>query len=169
MTHEELSQVNYASREIVKLSEELLSRLQENSAMIDDKRVSNAAVQLIVNDVANVLNQLVGEIKTGTDAPEQKLGRVAEFLVSFIGSLQASQRTAEDELIRLIATQDGMRRALEAVRETGSLRIQEVERIERLAQQEDPEARRPIGARPETVAAKRNAKALKKSQADRNS
>lgn len=166
MTQEELNQITYASHEIIKLSEDLLTKLEANNATIEEKRVSNGATSTVINDVSGVLNQLIGEIQMGTDTPEQKLSKVAEFLKSFVSSLQSAQKAADDDLIRLTATQEGMRRALEAVRETGNLRIQEVQRIEKLAQQEDPEARRPVGARPETVATKRNAKSLKQSQVE---
>lgn len=166
MTQEELSQIAYASQEIIKLSEDLLTKLDANTSTIEEKRISNGATLTVINDVSGVINQLIGEIQTGSDSPEQKLMKITEFLKSFVASLQSAQKSADDDLIRLIATQDGMKRALEAVRETGSLRMQEVQRIERLAQQENPEARRPVGERPETVAAKRNAKSLKQSQVE---
>lgn len=164
MTQEEFDRAAYASQEIINLSDELITKLEANRATIEERRIANVATSAMAGEVSGLMNQLISEIRGNDAPPEQKLTRVVEFLGSFVGTLQSSQRSSEDELIRLTATQDGMRRALEAVRETGSLRLQELSRIDALSQQENPEARRPVGARPETAATKRNAKSLKQNR-----
>jgi hypothetical protein len=161
MTQEEFDRISNVSQEIVKLANELISKLEMNQATIEERRISNAATSTVINEMSNLMNELLTEISSDDAPPDQKLARVKEFLTSLISSLQSSQRSSEHELIRLTATQDGMRRALEAVRDTGNLRIQELARIEILANTENPESRRSVGDRPETVATKRNAKSLK--------
>jgi len=164
MTQEEFDRITYASQEIIKLSDELIGKLEANKAMIDERRIASAATNTMTSQVSGLMNQLLAEIRVSDAPAEQTLSKVVEFLVSLVSTLQSSQSASEEELIRLTATQDGMRRALEAVRETGALRLQELRRIETLSQQDNPEARRSIGARPETVAAKRNAKSLKQNR-----
>lgn len=164
MTQEELDRISYASQEIIKLSDDLIAKLEANKTTIEERRIANAATTTMAGEVSGLMNQLLAEIKGGDAPPEKKLTQVVDFLVSLVGTLQSSQRASEEELIRLTATQDGMRRALEAVRETGALRLQELRRIETLSQQDNPEARRSVGARPETVATKRNAKSLRQNR-----
>jgi len=161
MTQEEFIRISHSSQEIIKLADELISKLTTNQPMIEERRVSNAATSAMTNEIANLVNGLLAELRASEGTAEQKLGRVMDFLGSLVSSMQSSQRASEDELVRLAATQDGMRRALEAVRETGVMRTQELARIEALSQRDNPEARRSIGDRPETVATKRNAKSLK--------
>lgn len=162
MTQEEFIKASHSSQEIIKLADDLISKLSVNQSVIDERRVSNAATSTMTDELVNLMSGLLADLKASESPAEQKLSQVVDFLSSLVSSMRSSKRAAEDELVRLAATQDGMRRALEAVRETGVMRAQEVARIEALSRQDNPEARRSVGDRPETVATKRNAKSLKR-------
>ena len=57
-----------------------------------------------------------------------------------------------------------MRRALEAVKQTGNMRITEIDKIIELAAAEPDESRRTSGERPEKLSLKRKAAELRKEQ-----
>jgi hypothetical protein len=68
------------------------------------------------------------------------------------------------EAAHLEGTQDGMRRALEAVKQTGNMRIAEINKIIELAAADPDESRRISGDRPEKLSIKRKAAELRKEQ-----
>jgi hypothetical protein len=162
MTQEEFGKISYASHEIIKLADDLISKLEVNRSTIEERKISNAAISTMTSELTSLVSGFLNELRTGDASAEQKLARVTDFLGFLVSSMQSNQRSLEDELVRLVATQDGMRRALDAVRETASMRLNELARIDELSQLQNPEARRSVGDRPETITTKRNAKSLKR-------
>lgn len=164
MTQEDIDKSKHTSAAIIELAEDLMRKLGQNNQTIIEKRISTAATANLSNEIVTIMNRILTDARSGNDAPDVRLERLSSVVSSIITSLESSVRNNADELIKLEATQDGMRRALEAVKSTGQLRIQELERIEKLAEKENPEARRKTGERPEAVATKRNAATLKKNR-----
>ena len=68
------------------------------------------------------------------------------------------------DAVRVEGIQDGMRRALEAVKQTGNMRAAEIEKIVALAAADADESRRMSGDRPEKLSIKRKAAELRKEQ-----
>ena len=169
MTQEELEKNKFASQRVITVADELLRNLEVNDKTIAERRVTATATSKLSNDFVSVLNQILAETRApDVEDPRAHLENLAGIIASVMKQIEESVRVSSDEVIQLEATQDGMRRALRAVRESGALQQRELERIEELSELENPEARRKIGEHPETVAAKRNAASLKKSRDSSN-
>lgn len=129
MNLEELSKSKHASNSILELVDELIEKLSVNDHIILEQKISVEATRRLTNETTTVLRHVINEIN-GNDTAELKISKVSEIVSSLISSLESSMKMSSDDLIRLEATQDGMRRALEVVRSTGRTRMQELEKIE---------------------------------------
>jgi hypothetical protein len=169
MTQEELDRNKFASQKIITVADELIKRLDTNDRTIAERRVVTAATSNLSKEFISILNQVLGEMRlTNIEDPRAHLENLSNIVSSVVTQLEETIRVSNDEVTRLEATQDGMRRALQAVRDSGILQERELEKISALAESEDPEARRKIGEHPETFSTKRNASALKKSRESSN-
>ena len=151
------------------VADELLRNLEVNDRTIAERRVTATATSKLSNDFVSVLGQILAETRApGVEDPHAHLENLAGIIVSVMKQIEEGIRASSDEVIQLEATQEGMRRALRAVRESGALQQRELEKIEELSELDNPEACRKIGEHPETVSAKRNAASLKKSRDSSN-
>ena len=151
------------------VADELLRNLEVNDRTIAERRVTATATSKLSNDFVSVLGQILAETRTpGIEDPWAHLENLAGIIASVMKQIEEGIRASSDEVIQLEATQEGMRRALRAVRESGALQQRELEKIEELSELDNPEARRKIGEHPETMAVKRNATSLKKSRDSSN-
>lgn len=117
----------------------------------------------------SILNRIIGEMRApNVEDPRAHFENISNFVASVAKQLEETIKSSNDDVLRLEATQEGMRRALQAVRESGLLQERELEKIEALAEVENPEARRKVGEHPETMSVKRNAVSLKKSRESSN-
>jgi hypothetical protein len=169
MTQEELDRQKFASQRVIMVADELLRNLEVNDRTIAERRVTATATSKLSNDFVSVLGQILAETRTpGIEDPWAHLENLAGIIASVMKQIEEGIRASSDEVIQLEATQEGMRRALRAVRESGALQQRELEKIEELSELDNPEARRKIGEHPETMAVKRNATSLKKSRDSSN-
>lgn len=165
MTQEELDRQKFASRRIVTIADELLKKLEENERMIYERRLATGATSSLSMEFVAMLNQIIGEMRSpNTEDPRARLENVMNIIASVAKQLEETVKSSNDDVLRLEAIQEGMRRALGAVRESGLLQEKELEKIEALAETEGPESRRRVGEHPETMRTKRNASSLKKSR-----
>lgn len=169
MTQEELDRQKFAAQRITIVADELIKKLESNDKTIYERRISVSATSSLSRDFLMILSQIFNEAKSQTqDDHQARLERISSIISSVISQIESTIKAADEDVIRLEATQDGMRRALDAVRESGTLQAKELEKIEYLAQKDDPEARRKIGEHPETVLSKRTAASLKKNNSTNN-
>ena len=133
--------------------------------MIYERRLATGATSSLSMEFVAMLNQIMGEMRSpNTEDPQARLENVMNIIASVSKQLEETVKSSNDDVLRLEATQEGMRRALGAVRESGLLQEKELEKIEALAETEDPESRRRVGEHPEAMRTKRNASSLKKSR-----
>ena len=169
MTQEELDKQKFASQRVITVADELLRNLEVNDKTIAERRVSVTATSKLSNDFVSVLNQILAETRApDVEDPRAHLENLAGIIASVMKQIEEGVRASSDEILQLEATQEGMRRALRAVRESGTLQHRELEKIEELSELDNPEARRWAGGHPETMAVKRNAAGLKKSRDSSN-
>lgn len=165
MTQEELDRQKFASRRIVTIADELIAKLGENEKVIYERRLTTGVTSNLSLEFVSILNQIMGEMRSpSAEDPRVRLENVMNIIASVAKQLEETVKSSNDDVLRLEATQEGMRRALGAVRESGLLQERELEKIEALAETEDPEARRKVGEHPEAMRTKRNASSLKKSR-----
>jgi hypothetical protein len=137
MIREDVDMDRHVSEAIIELADELIKKLEMNDQVINERRVSNAATDRLSWEIISFLRDLISGSQDTNEGPELRISRLTDSISSMMSSLESSIRSSSEELIRLEATQDGMRRALEAVRSTGQVRIQEIEKLEALMDQED--------------------------------
>lgn len=133
----------HASEAIIELADELIRKLDLNDQVINERRISNAATDRLSGEIISFLRRSIAESQSSNEGPDLKVSSLTDSISSLVVSLESSIRSSSEELIRLEATQEGMRRALEAVRSTGQVRIQEIERLEVLMDQEGHETNAP--------------------------
>lgn len=134
-----MSMDKYASEAIISLADDLIMKLEANDQVINERRISNLAAGRLSGEVVVYLQRAASESQGSGEDVEIRLQKLLDAISSLVGSLETSLRSSNEELIRLEATQDGMRRALEAVRSTGQIRLQEIGKLEDLMSSEDAE------------------------------
>lgn len=162
MIQKEVEEGKLIADALIKTADNLISKLAENERMIEERKLTKAATDDILDQLTHVISGVLLEAKSGDLDPVKRVEKIVEVLTVITKNLESLKRSASDDLIRFISMQEGMRRALEAVRETGAAKTREIERVLRLSEADDPEARRRVGEHPETITAKRNAKSLKR-------
>lgn len=169
MTQEELEKNKFASQRVITVADELIKKLDENDKMIGERRITTNATSNFSREFVSVLTQILREVKSpNVDDIHAHIENISNIISSIIEQLNENIRNSNDEVVRLEATQEGMRRALQAVRESGTIQQRELEKIEELSRSENPESRRNVGEHPETMMVKKNAASLKKSRESSN-
>ena len=158
MNNNELEQQRIAAIGAISISDELISRLSENERVLIESRSSSDAASNMVANVSDVIRRAINEMST--DSVEKSITTLRTLLVW----MEESVIKSKVETARVEGVQDGMRRALEAVKQTGNMRIAEIDKIIELAAAEPDESRRTSGERPEKLSLKRKAAELRKEQ-----
>jgi len=158
MNNNELEQQRIAAIGAISISDELISRLSENERVLIESRSSSDAASNMVTNVSDVIRRAINEMST--DSVEKSITT----LRTLLAWMEESVIKSKVETARVEGVQDGMRRALEAVKQTGNMRIAEIDKIIELAAAEPDESRRTSGERPEKLSLKRKAAELRKEQ-----
>ena len=158
MNNNELEQQRIAAIGAISISDELISRLSENERVLIESRSSSDAASNMVTNVSDVIRRAISEMST--DSVEKSITT----LRTLLAWMEESVIKSKVETARVEGIQDGMRRALEAVKQTGNMRIAEIDKIIELAAAEPDESRRTSGERPEKLSLKRKATELRKEQ-----
>lgn len=169
MDQEEIDRKKFAATHLVDVTQEYIDKIKSNDEAITEKKASAKSIVQISSEISKILGKLIQEMRAPGGDPQEKLAKSSEFLISLITSLETTAKSSTEEAMRLEATQQGMRRALEAVREAGTLQVRELERIEALSYESSEDVRRSVGERPEKISVKRNASSLKKSRESEDS
>jgi hypothetical protein len=142
----------------ISISDELLNKLSENERIIIESRASSNAVVGMTTNISEVVRRAIDEMNT------ESVEKSAETLRTLLAWMDENMNRQKVDTARVEGIQDGMRRALEAVKQTGSMRVAEIDRIVALAAADPDESRRVPGDRPEKLAVKRKAAELRKEQ-----
>ncbi len=127
MTHEEANEVRNFSISVIALADDLLGKVNANDQIISERKISVEVTDRLTGEVVNVLRHAASDASSSVDTAEIKLARLIDIISSLVSSLEGSLRLSREDLIRLESTQEGMRRALAAVKNEGQLRFQEAE------------------------------------------
>jgi hypothetical protein len=103
---------------IINIAEALMQNLNENDNIIIEKRISNTTLENVVKELLPALSNIKIEMESSSPI-EQRIQKATGAIGMIINSLSTSLRAAQDDLIRLEATQDGMKRALTTVKKVG--------------------------------------------------
>jgi hypothetical protein len=157
MNIKELEAQRVTAEGIISISDDLIGKLSENDRVIGESRAAADAIANVSTSINETLKRAITEMNS------ESVEKSTATLRTLLAWLDERVLRSNLDATRLEGTQEGMRRALEAVKQTGSMRIAEIDRIIELASSED-EPRRATGERPEKLAVKRKAAELRKEQ-----
>jgi len=158
MNNNELEQQRIAAIGAISISEELLNKLSENERVIIESKASSNAVANITINISDVIRRAIDEMNI------ESVEKSTATLRTLLTWMEENANKLKIDAVRVEGIQDGMRRALEAVKQTGNMRAAEIEKIVALAAADADESRRMSGDRPEKLSIKRKAAELRKEQ-----
>jgi hypothetical protein len=158
MNNNELEQQRIAAIGAISISEELLNKLSENERVIIESKASSNAVANITINISDVIRRAIDEMNI------ESVEKSTATLRTLLAWMDENANKLKIDAARVEGIQDGMRRALEAVKQTGNMRAAEIEKIVALAAADADESRRMSGDRPEKLSIKRKAAELRKEQ-----
>ena len=158
MNNNELEQQRIAAIGAISISEDLISKLSENERVIIETKAASITMSNMAANISDVIHRAINEMNT--DSVEKSTAT----LRTLLAWMDETTLKSKIEAAHLEGIQDGMRRALEAVKQTGNMRITEINKIIELAAADPDESRRMTGDRPEKLSIKRKAAELRKEQ-----
>lgn len=156
MNTKELEMQRLASEGVISISDDLIGRLSENERIIIESRVSSDTMASMAASVGDVVKRAIVEM---TSESAEKSTATLRTLLSWLDETVTKSRL---DAAKVEGIQEGMRRALEAVKQTGTMRIAEIDRIIAISEAGPDESRRVPGERPEKLSVKRKAAELRK-------
>lgn len=150
---------------LVSVADELEKNLESNALAINERKIGSAAAIRVSNDTLELVRMLRVRLSNMDATPEAKLQQADEFIRSLIGWLEAFPINEREDIARMEATQDGMRRALQSVRDTGQARLTVLRELETTVNEPPPPSRKP-GQRPVKASTIQHAKELRNSIED---
>lgn len=150
---------------LVSVAEELERKLEENSATINERKIGSTAAVNITRDVLNLMRMIQIRLSDESVPLETRTQQAGEIVQSLIGWLEVFPYNEREDITRMEATQEGMRRALQSVRDTGRARIESLREVESIAKDPPAGPRKP-GQRPIKIATVQHAKELRSSLAE---
>lgn len=155
-----------SANSLVSVADELERKLDENTIAINERRIGSAAAVNVTKDILNLMRMLQIRLGDESIAPETRSQQAGEVVRSIVGWLEAFPHSEREDITRMEATQDGMRRALQSVRDTGQARLAALRELEAVAK-EPPVGPRKPGQRPIKAATIQHAKELRESMEEK--
>ena len=116
-----------SAENLINVAEEILRQIGANDQTIYDRKLTSAATINISNDVVKLVSSILKDLgDTAVDAAD-RVQKAVDVLSSLVSSLDALVQTEREEVIKLEATQSGMRRAAETVKATGENQLKLLE------------------------------------------
>ena len=109
----------YAAQRLIDVSKELEKQASLNDKIIEERKITSSATCSFSVDILKLILTLRDSMNDQDQDVEDRMRKSLEVLNSIVEALEAYPSSQRDEIIKLEATQEGMRRALEAVRATG--------------------------------------------------
>jgi hypothetical protein len=109
----------YAAQRLIDVSKELEKQASLNDKIIEERKITSSATCSFSVDILKLILTLRDSMNDQDQDVEDRMRKSLEVLNSIVEALEAYPASQRDEIIKLEATQEGMRRALEAVRATG--------------------------------------------------
>lgn len=147
---------------LVTTADELEKKLEENTATINERKIGSTAAVGVVKDILTLMKMVQGRLLDENTSPELRLQQSGEVVRSLVTWLEEFPHREREDITRMEATQEGMRRALSSVRDTGQARINTLRELETVAKDPPVLPRKP-GQRPIKASTAQHAKELRSS------
>lgn len=99
------------------LVQDLQSKISVNDATIENRKIASSSSIALASDVLKVVKMISASLSDESAELSLRVSKSAEMVAALESSLENLPRSEREEIIRLEASQDGMRRVIEAVRE----------------------------------------------------
>lgn len=150
---------------LISVANELEQKLEENVTAINERKVGSAAAVVVAKDILNLMRMLQSRLTDESVPADARLQQASDVVRSLTGWLEAFPHSEREDITRMESTQEGMRRALHSVRDTGQARLAALRELEAVAKDPPAGPRKP-GQRPLKIATVQHAKELRESMAE---
>ena len=150
---------------LITVADDFERKLEENVPRIHERRVGSIAAVKVTNDILPLARLLQIRLLNSEIPLEERHDQVIEVVRSLISWLESFPQSEREDIIRMEATQEGMRRALASIREAGNSKVEALRELEAVAREPLRAPRKP-GQRPVKAATIQHAKELKRSMDD---
>ena len=107
------------------LVQDLQSKISVNDATIENRKIASSSSITLASDVLKVVKMISESLSDESTELSLRVSKSAEMVSALESSLENLPRSEREEIIRLEASQDGMRRVIEAVREASLAHLEE--------------------------------------------
>lgn len=126
-----MNKLNKESKAVIEdfissLVHELQEKISVNDATIENRKVASSSSLALAADILKVVKIIRESLSDNSAEPSDRISKSLEIVSALESSLDNLSRSEREEIIRLEASQDGMRRVIEAVREAASSRVSEL-------------------------------------------
>jgi cell division protein ZapA (FtsZ GTPase activity inhibitor) len=116
-----------SAENLIGVADEILRQINMNEQTIYDRKLTSAATINISNDIVKLVNTLLKDLGDEAAPPADRIQKANDVLASLVTSLGNLAQTEREEIIRLEATQTGMKRVAETVKVTGENQLKLLE------------------------------------------
>jgi cysteinyl-tRNA synthetase len=103
---------------VVQIANALLKDLEKNDKLIEEKKIKLESLIEFSVTIKESISSFQSSLDDDFNA-EEKLKKVNSYISTLISSLDSSVKFALEDVMKMEATQDGMKRALLTVKEAG--------------------------------------------------
>lgn len=107
------------------LVQDLQSKISVNDVTIENRKIASSSSIALASDVLKVVKMISASLSDESAELSLRVSKSAEMVAALESSLENLPRSEREEIIRLEAAQDGMRRVIEAVREASLAHAEE--------------------------------------------
>ena len=102
------------------LVNDLQSRISVNDATIENRKIASNSSLALAADISKVVKIIQDSLSNESIDPNDRISKSLEMVSALQSSLESFPRTEREEIIRLEASQDGMRRVIDVIREAAN-------------------------------------------------
>ena len=122
-----MQEKRFAAQRLIEVSNELGSQISMNDKMIEERRMVAAATSNLSADILRIVLTIRDSLNDKSQNVEERMQKSLDVLGSVINVLESYPTNQHEEIIKLEATQEGIRRTLEAIKTIGENEIRELE------------------------------------------
>jgi hypothetical protein len=129
MKRDSKESLQFAAGIVNDIVSDLQGKIDLNDKVIEDRKISSTASLALANDVLRVSRMVKETLENGEIEQAERISKALEIVSALNGSLESLPQAEREEIIRLEANQEGMRRVIEAVRSAATEKLAQNDQI----------------------------------------
>ncbi len=122
-----MQEKRFAAQRLIEVSNELGSQISMNDKMIEERRMVASATSNLSADILRIVLTIRDSLNDKNQNVEERMQKSLDVIGSVVNVLESYPTNQREEIIKLEATQEGIRRTLEAIKTIGENEIRELE------------------------------------------